>query len=231
MAPIQPWLVPVEQLDDATSNSYNNQRTKLYNAAESGDWDEIWSILKSVQRKYGESWVNCFTSDEGWTLLHYAALEPQPVSTCEKLIQMGAWRTLTSSPILPFLCFSGWQSGCWCANMLSGSVKTISTENLGLPSNTMTPYEIAKAKRFGNLLDVLKPAFKINVPDSRIRSLESQFHELICEDMGWDNDGSRRLPDVGVLREGNGIGHFPVAPGVTKEVRHSWRQGMEWNEG
>ncbi|PVH99990.1 hypothetical protein DM02DRAFT_655864 [Periconia macrospinosa] len=188
MLPIQPWLIPINHLDDAASKSYNKERVKLYNAAENGDWENIWSILNNVQRKYGESWANCFTSDEGWTLLHYAAFEPQPVSTCEKLIKMGAWR----------------------------SVKTTSAEELGLPSDMMTPYEIAKANGFKSLYHILKPSFKINISDSRIQSFEEQFRQLICEDMDWDDNDERILPGLGVLREGNGIGHFPIAPGVNK---------------
>lgn len=59
------WLTP--NLPTATNRAYNQKRTNLFNAAESGDWKKLFAMLQDDQ-----SLVNCPTSGDGWTPLHYA---------------------------------------------------------------------------------------------------------------------------------------------------------------
>lgn len=89
----------------------------------------------------------------------------------------------------------------------------------------MTPLDIARESEHKALYKALKPSFKFNVSDAVLEELTAQFHELIEGEMGW-TEGSYRLPELGVLREGTNTGWFPVRPGVNKEVRPSARSRL-----
>jgi hypothetical protein len=99
---VQPWLNV--GLKTATNKAYNQKRSDLFEAAESGNWDEVFSILQHAQKAFHESWVNCPTSAAGWTLLHYAALENKPVPVVNRLLQMGAWRKFIHSYFFRMQC-------------------------------------------------------------------------------------------------------------------------------
>jgi len=101
---------------------------------------------------------------------------------------------------------------------LLGSNRTVSADGLPLPKPRLTPLDIAKAQKHTALYEALKPAIKIPVPDTVLQSLQTQFHQYICDAMGWPNNGKIRLPELHVLKEGNGVGYFPVRPGVNDEV-------------
>lgn len=88
---LQTWLI--DGLETATNGAYNKKRSKLLDAADTGNWNQVFSILQEAQKSYHESWVNCTNAANGWTALHYAAYEGTPISTINKLLQMGAWRT------------------------------------------------------------------------------------------------------------------------------------------
>jgi hypothetical protein len=186
-SPLQPWLVA--DLDTATNKKYNRKRYNLFEAAENSKWDQVFSILQDAQKTYHQSWVNCPTNEEGWTPLHYAALENTPVATVNRLVRLGAWR----------------------------SIKTVTTNGTNLPRARMTPIEIAEATKHTALYEALKPVTNLAVSDSALRKLESLFHQLICKDMGW-RKGEVRLPELSVLKESSGDGWFPVRPGVNSEV-------------
>lgn len=64
------WLT--DSLPTATNRAYNKQRSNLFDAAEKGNWNQVFVILQDAQKTYKESWVNCPTSADGWTPLHYA---------------------------------------------------------------------------------------------------------------------------------------------------------------
>jgi hypothetical protein len=102
--------------------------------------------------------------------------------------------------------------------METGSIRTQSTQGTNLRGDRLTPLDIAQQMGHDALNSQLTPKFTLNVSDSQIENIETQFHQLICDEMGWYNDGSVALPQIGVLREGNNIGYFPVNPGVDKEV-------------
>jgi hypothetical protein len=82
----------------------------------------------------------------------------------------------------------------------------------------MTALDIAKALRHNALCEVLRPVIRLAVPENVLWRLQIQFHRLICDEMSWSNDRDTRLPELSVLREGNGYGWFPVRPGVNGEV-------------
>jgi hypothetical protein len=84
------WLIA--DLETATNSEYNKKRLSLYKAANGGNWDAVFSILQDAESTYGESWVNCQLSSDGWTLLHYAAYQGKPVYIMEKLLGLGALR-------------------------------------------------------------------------------------------------------------------------------------------
>jgi len=43
---------------DKHDKDYVQQRAKLANAAKYGHWDEVFELLTSARKVYGESWVN-----------------------------------------------------------------------------------------------------------------------------------------------------------------------------
>jgi len=109
----------------------------------------------------------------------------------------------------------------------TGSVHTVSTADLEcLKEDFMTPLDIAKAMKFPSLYSILNPVFNVSASDKNLQSLQSQFHELICNEMGWDGD-EVNLPELSVLKENNGVGWFPVNPGVDQEVNIRHR-GLDW---
>lgn len=99
----------------------------------------------------------------------------------------------------------------------AGSIRTVKTTGTALPKPRMTPLQIAQDSEHTALYKALKPVFKFSVSDAVLEELELQFHELIEGEMSWP-EGRVRLPELGVLREGDGVGWFPVRPGVNKEV-------------
>jgi hypothetical protein len=101
---------------------------------------------------------------------------------------------------------------------LIGSVRTVNADGLPLPKPRLTPLDIAKAKKHTALYGVLKPVINNPVPDTVLRSLQTKLHQHICKVMGWPNKGKIRLPELEVLKEGNGVGYFPLRPGVNDEV-------------
>ncbi|OCL12561.1 hypothetical protein AOQ84DRAFT_372972 [Glonium stellatum] len=183
----------IHDLETCTNSIYNQTRSDFCNAAEYCNWEQLFSILHYVQRTYQESWVNCPISEDGWTPLHYAAYENTPISTINRLLSMEAWRSL----------------------------QTVSTAGTCLPNDTMTAFGIAKALNHTMLYDILSPVIKLSIPVKVLWRLQNRFHQLIC-DMGWSNDDITRLPELSVLKEGNGYGWFPVRPGVNGEVRHKF---------
>lgn len=83
----------------------------------------------------------------------------------------------------------------------------------------MTAFDFAAHAQNSALYAILSPAYKFDVPEQVMAKITSSFHGLICHDMGWSN--TVPLPDLDVLKEGNGDGWFPVRRGVTSEVQFS----------
>ena len=206
LSSIQPWLI--HDLETCINGAYNQTRSDFCNAAEYCNWERLFSILEYVQKTYHESWVNCPTSEDGWGALHYAAYENTPISTVNRLLSMGAWRR----------CHRPYLSNKAHRVHSKGSVHTVSTAGTCLPNDRMTAFDIAKALRHSTLCEVLRPVIRLATPENVLWRLQFQFHQLICDEMGWPNNGDTRLPELSVLREGNGYGWFPVRPGVNGEV-------------
>lgn len=79
MAPnsaVSVWLT--DGLPTAKDRKYNKKRAELFDAAENSKWDKLFALLQDAQKTYNESWVNCPTSGDGWTPLHYAVSVPSP---------------------------------------------------------------------------------------------------------------------------------------------------------
>lgn len=70
---------------------YVAERNKLADAAKNYEWEEMLHILEE-----NPAWVNCtrLSGSTGRTPLHQAAYGGAPAYVVEKLIELGAWRTL-----------------------------------------------------------------------------------------------------------------------------------------
>ncbi|KAK4211888.1 hypothetical protein QBC37DRAFT_319334 [Rhypophila decipiens] len=85
-------------------SGYLLRREALSDAAYHGEWDEVFRIIELGQRQYGECWVNAARirapvtpyHTSLWTPLHQAVYVRAPIEVFERLIALGASRTLQS---------------------------------------------------------------------------------------------------------------------------------------
>ncbi|KAI1177870.1 hypothetical protein F4777DRAFT_167691 [Nemania sp. FL0916] len=96
------WLGHLYNDDDQLPLEYCHLRQHLSDAAFFGNWPRLFEILEEARDQFNESWVNAIRMKpyaqadimSFWTPLHQAVYMGAPVSVVERLINMGASRTL-----------------------------------------------------------------------------------------------------------------------------------------
>ncbi|EAW21388.1 uncharacterized protein NFIA_065520 [Aspergillus fischeri NRRL 181] len=173
--------------------AYLRERARLSDAAYWGDWHQLLSSLDTGRRRFGESWCNAFTlrseNDSHrlslWTPLHQAAYMNAPKKVVEKLIRLGAFRTLPTKKT-------------------KGEFRY----------QDLTAVEIARELGYSDLWEILTPVIRHFVPARVLMDLEQKFHELIHAELaGLAHLKYLRLPQLVVLTElENPQMWFPIQP-------------------
>ncbi|KAI3320736.1 hypothetical protein HD806DRAFT_506039 [Xylariaceae sp. AK1471] len=96
------WLGHLYTDDEHLPEAYCQLRHDLSDAAFFGSWAKVWEILQEARDRFDESWVNAIRMKphvEGnvmsfWTPLHQAVYMSAPVTVVQRLINLGAFRTL-----------------------------------------------------------------------------------------------------------------------------------------
>ncbi|KAI0454234.1 hypothetical protein F5B21DRAFT_245680 [Xylaria acuta] len=96
------WLGHLYTDDDHLPEGYCQLRHDLSDAAFLGSWPRVWDILQEARDRYDESWVNAIRMKPHaesnvmsfWTPLHQAVYMSAPVTVVQRLINLGAFRTL-----------------------------------------------------------------------------------------------------------------------------------------
>ncbi|RHZ66867.1 uncharacterized protein CDV56_105112 [Aspergillus thermomutatus] len=173
--------------------AYLKERARLSDAAYWGDWHQLLSSLDTGRRRFGESWCNSFhlrSEDDShrlslWTPLHQAAYMNAPKKVVEKLIRLGAFRTLPTA-------------------RTKGEFRY----------QDLTAVEIAREVGYSDLWDILTPVIRHFVPARVLIDLEQKLHELIHTELaGFALPKYLRLPQLVVLTElENPEMWFPIQP-------------------
>ncbi|WP_329338927.1 ankyrin repeat domain-containing protein [Streptomyces sp. NBC_00663] len=84
---------------DSLKDHYVTERHRLADAARDGDWATVFRVLDEVRAKVNAHWVNCtrLGGPSGYTPLHQAAWHGAPADVVQRLLALGAWRTLRTS--------------------------------------------------------------------------------------------------------------------------------------
>ncbi|KAI9678560.1 MAG: hypothetical protein M1817_005617 [Caeruleum heppii] len=175
------WYSIVEYETTESTNPYVAFRRDLAYNAYNGRWEELIGTLDLATRMFGENWVNCSRlqapfeghTAPGWTPLHQVAFIGASPSVAQKLIDLGAWRTL----------------------------RTLRTNPAERPHQNMSPLEIARTLGHSWLFDVLAPRILHHVPASTLVALQTRFHDLIKATLGEFTLRRLRLPELEVLTE------------------------------
>ncbi|KAI0859947.1 hypothetical protein F4860DRAFT_237810 [Xylaria cubensis] len=96
------WLGHIHTDDGHLPEGYCQLRWDLSEAAFLGSWLRVWDILQEARDRYNESWVNAIRMKPHaesnvmsfWTPLHQAVYMSAPVTVVQRLINLGAFRTL-----------------------------------------------------------------------------------------------------------------------------------------
>ncbi|KAI0466080.1 hypothetical protein F4859DRAFT_337086 [Xylaria cf. heliscus] len=96
------WLGHLYIDDDYLPDGYCQLRHELSDAAFLGSWPRVWDILQEARDRYDESWVNAIRMKPHaesnlmsfWTPLHQAVYMSAPITVVQRLINLGASRSL-----------------------------------------------------------------------------------------------------------------------------------------
>ncbi|KAI1750409.1 hypothetical protein F4782DRAFT_250534 [Xylaria castorea] len=99
---VRTWLGHLHTDDGHLPEGYCQLRHELSDAAFLGSWPRVWDILQEARDRYDESWVNAIrmkphaksNAMSFWTPLHQAVYMSAPVTVVQRLINLGAFRTL-----------------------------------------------------------------------------------------------------------------------------------------
>ncbi|PWI18246.1 hypothetical protein DI272_31965 [Streptomyces sp. Act143] len=81
---------------DSLKDEYAARRHRLADAARDADWATVFGVLDEVRAKVNAHWVNSarLGGPSGYTPLHQAAWHGAPADVVQRLLALGAWRTL-----------------------------------------------------------------------------------------------------------------------------------------
>ncbi|KAJ2989685.1 hypothetical protein NUW58_g3340 [Xylaria curta] len=96
------WLGHLYTDDDQLPEGYCELRRELSDAAFFGSWPRVWDILQEARYQFDESWVNAIRMKPHaeanlmsfWTPLHQAVYMGAPATVVQRLVNLGASRTL-----------------------------------------------------------------------------------------------------------------------------------------
>ncbi|KAI0873246.1 hypothetical protein GGS24DRAFT_517778 [Hypoxylon argillaceum] len=96
------WLGHIHTDDDNLPQGYCQLRHQLSDAAFLGSWPDVWEILQEARDRFNESWINAvrmkpYAKGDAmsfWTPLHQAVYMSAPLIVVQRLIDLGAFRTL-----------------------------------------------------------------------------------------------------------------------------------------